>query len=72
LSCNFSALADTFGLGTAGPGNWGILETGANQVQLSNNTGITVNPGASASEANLGINSGGNLNQSGNVVIQGT
>jgi hypothetical protein len=65
-------LADTFGLGTAGPENWGILETGANQVSLSNNTGITVNSGATSSQANLGINSGGNLNQSGTVVVQGT
>jgi hypothetical protein len=72
LFCSCSALADDFGLGTAGPGNWGILETGANQVSLSNGTGITVNSGASASQANLGINSGGNLNQSGTVVVQGT
>jgi hypothetical protein len=70
--CSCSALADDFGLGTAGPGNWGILETDANQVSLSNGTGITVNSGASASQANLGINSGGNLNQSGTVVVQGT
>jgi hypothetical protein len=72
LSSSSPALADTFGLGTAGPGNWGILETGANQVSLSNNTGITVNSGATSSQANLGINSGGKLNQSGNVVVQGT
>ena len=72
LFCSSSALADTFGLGTAGPGNWGILETGANQVSLSNNTGITVNSGATSSQANLGINSGGKLNQSGTVVVQGT
>jgi len=72
LFCSSSALADTFGLGTAGPGNWGILETGANQVSLSNSTGITVNSGATSSQANLGINSGGKLNQTGTVVIQGT
>ena len=72
LFCSSSALADTFDLGTAGPGNWGILETGANQVTLSNNTGITVNSGATSSQANLGINSGGQLNQSGTVVVQGT
>jgi hypothetical protein len=72
LSCSSSALADTFGLGTAGPGNWGILETGANQVSMANNSGISVNSGAQASQANLGINSGGKLNQSGNVVVQGT
>jgi hypothetical protein len=71
LFSSSSALADTFGLGTAGPGNWGILETGPNQVQLTNGTAITVNPGASASQANLGINSGGNLNQSGTVTIAG-
>jgi hypothetical protein len=72
LCSSSSALADTFGLGTAGPGNWGILETGASQVSLSNNTGITVNSGATSSQANLGINSGGKLNQSGTVVVQGT
>jgi len=36
---------------------------------FSNNTpGITVSPGASASQANLGINSGGSLNASGGTV----
>jgi hypothetical protein len=67
-----SALADTFGLGTAGPSNWAVLETGANQVSFANGTGITVNSGARASQANLGITQGGKLNQTGNVVIQGT
>ena len=71
LSSSSSALADTFGLGTAGPGNWGILETGANQVSMANGTNITVNPGATSSQANLGINSGGKLNQSGTVTIAG-
>jgi choice-of-anchor A domain-containing protein len=74
LTSSSSALADDFGLGTAGPGNWGILETGANQVSFSSNTGITANnPGASASQANLGINSGGKLNAGGNnIVVAGT
>ena len=73
LFFNSSALADTFGLGTAGPGNWGILETSSGAtVSLTNNTGITVNSGASASQANLGINSASKLNQSGTVVIRGT
>ena len=71
LFCSSSALADTFGLGTAGPANWGILETGANQVSMANGTNITVNPGATSSQANLGINSGGKLNQSGTVTIAG-
>jgi hypothetical protein len=65
-------LADDFGLGTAGPGNWGILETGTGQVSMANGTNITVNSGATSSQANLGINSGGKLNQSGTVVVQGT
>src|SRR5215471_5636712 len=70
---NSSASADTFGLGTAGPGNWGILETGSGAtVSMSNGTGITVNSGARASRANLGISNGSKLNQSGTVVIQGT
>ena len=73
LFCNSSALADTFGLGTAGPSNWGILETGSGStVSMTNNTGITVNSGASSSQANLGINAASKLNQSGTVVIQGT
>jgi hypothetical protein len=72
LFCSSSALADDFSLGTAGPGNWGILETGANPVSLAGNTGITANSGATSSQANLGINSGGKLNQSGAVVVQGT
>jgi hypothetical protein len=73
LFCNSSALADTFGLGTAGPGNWGILETaGGLTVSMANGTNITVNSGASASQANLGINNASKLNQSGNVVIPGT
>jgi hypothetical protein len=73
LFCGSPALADDFSLGTAGPGNWGILETsnGAT-VSLNNNTGITVNSGASASQANLGINNASKLNQSGTVVVQGT
>jgi len=71
LFCSSSALADTFGLGTAGPGNWGILETGTGQVSMANGTNITVNPGATSSQANLGINSGGKLNQSGTVTIAG-
>ena len=73
IICGSSALADTFGLGTAGPGNWGILETGSGStVSMTNGTGITVNSGASASQANLGITSGSKLNQSGTVVVQGT
>jgi hypothetical protein len=71
LFCSSSVLADTFGLGTAGPGDWGILETGTGQVSMANETNITVNPGATSSQANLGINSGGKLNQSGTVVVQG-
>jgi hypothetical protein len=66
-------LADDFGLGTAGPGNWGILETGGGStVSMGNGTNITVNPGASASQANLGINAASKLNQSGTVVVGGT
>ena len=73
LFCGSSALADTFGLGTAGPSNYGVLETGPHTVSFtSNGGGISVGPGASASQANLGINSGGNLNTSGTNTIQGT
>ena len=73
LFCSSPALADDFGLGTAGPGNWGILETaGGSTVSMSNGTNITVNSGASASQANLGINMASKLSQSGNVVVQGT
>ena len=69
LFCSSPALADTFGLGTAGPGNWGILETGANQVSISGpGGGITLNPGATAGQANLGINSGGKLNASSGTI----
>jgi hypothetical protein len=69
LFCNSPALADTFGLGTAGPGNWGILETGANQVSISGpGGGITLSTGATASQANLGINSGGKLNASSGTI----
>ena len=64
------ALADTFGLGSAGPGNWAILETGANQVSFANQTNIT--SGSNPSAANLGITSGGKLNTSGTVTIAGT
>jgi hypothetical protein len=75
--CGTSALADTFGLGTAGPGNWGVLETGTGQVSFSggntwNPSGISVNTGATGSQANLGINSGGSLNSASTTVINGT
>jgi hypothetical protein len=77
--CSSSARADTFGLGTAGPDNWGVLETGSivtSEVQFNGGTtsspaGISVNPGANASQANVGINNGGKLNSAATTVIQG-
>ena len=77
LSCQISAQADTFGLGNAGPSNWGVLETGTGTVTFgggttSNPSGISVNSGASASQANLGINQGGGLTSSSTTVINGT
>jgi hypothetical protein len=67
-----SALADDFGLGTAGPGNWGILETGtAETVSITSPSGITTFPGGTSAAANLGINSGSKLTGSGGL-IQGT
>lgn len=77
LYCRCSALADTFGLGTAGPGNWGVLETSTGTVTFgggttSNPSGISVNSGASANQANLGINQGGKLTTSSTTVINGT
>ena len=79
LFCSSSALADDFGLGTAGPGNFGVLETGSivtstvefNGGSTSSPAGISVNPGANASQANLGIANGGKLNSSATTVIQG-
>ncbi|PWT81526.1 MAG: hypothetical protein C5B58_09760 [Acidobacteria bacterium] len=71
IFCSSSALADTFGLGTAGPGNWGVLETSTGQVTMSNGSNIGVGPGGGTGAANLGINSGGKLQQSGTVVVQG-
>jgi hypothetical protein len=75
--CSSPVLADTFGLGTAGPSNWGVLETGTGTVSFSGGSssspsGISVNAGASASQANLGINSGGKLNSASTTVINGT
>ena len=75
LFCSSSALADDFGLGTAGPSNYTILETGTGVVKTNNNNTISFTPpGASQSQANLGINSGGSLNSnnSGSPVVQGT
>ena len=77
LFCPCSVLADTFGLGTAGPNNWGVLETSTGTVTFGGGTilnpsGISVNSGASASQANLGINQGGKLISSSTTVINGT
>ena len=67
-----SALADDFGLGTAGPGNWGILETGtAETVSITSPAGIETAPGGTSDAANLGINNGSKLTGSGGL-IQGT
>src|SRR6516164_3739524 len=49
------ALADTFGLGPAGPGNWGILETDGATVSFSSPPiGIETGPGGTSEAANLG------------------
>jgi hypothetical protein len=77
LFCQCSAEADTFGLGNAGPSNWGVLETSTGTVTFGGGTtsspgGISVNSGASASQANLGINQGGKLNSTPTTVINGT
>jgi hypothetical protein len=71
MFCSCSALADDFGLGPAGPGNFSVLETGTGQVSFTGNAGITA--GSNRAAANLGIASGGSLNQGGNpTVIAGT
>jgi hypothetical protein len=77
LFCSVSALADTFGLGTAGPGDWGVLGTANGEVSFGGGTpsspsGISVNPGASANQANFGINGGGHLTSEAATVINGT
>jgi len=74
MFCSCSALADDFGLGPAGPGNFTVLETGNtpnSEVQFSGNAGIT--GGSAPAAANLGIASGGRLNAGGNPnVVAGT
>jgi hypothetical protein len=76
LFCTSSALADDFGLGTAGPGYWGILETGSGTVSIPkakvNSSGILVGTGGNAFAANLGIASGGTLNMEKSQLINGT
>jgi hypothetical protein len=76
LFCGSSALGDDFGLGTAGPGYWGILETGSGGVNIPKSgtpfSGISVGSGGAASAANLGINSGGTLTADKSSIVTGT
>jgi hypothetical protein len=69
-------VADDFGLGTAGPAYWGILETGSGTVSIPkakvNPSGILVGPGGAASAANLGTATGGTLNMEKSQLISGT